>query len=144
MKMPAKVAALAVVVALSATSALGSTGSSLNGQSNWAIELRGVVPVICRVSVDASIASVSGKTEVPLGVMTQFCNAPNGYEVYATHASGLSSATIMVAGVRVPLSDSGVTLIDTSASAAVTDKDLVLDLGESGQLTNLSLSIVPR
>jgi hypothetical protein len=141
-----KIAGAAVFSLATASSAIGSAPASLNGAAAYTMDVRGFVPVVCRVSVDQSLVRPAEKqAQIQLGTLQEFCNSPNGYEVWVDHAPGLHTAAFYVDGRRVPASPQGSTLISTSSNAAIRSHDLALDLGEAGALPpSLSLRIVAR
>lgn len=129
---------IAASAAALAGPAFGDSGASLDGKSGYGVKLEGVVPVICRVSVDRQ-APEGGSAD--LGAMTEFCNSPGGYQVWVDHAA-LEGAALTVDGERVDLSAAGSTLISASATAAFRIRKLSLE-AKDGQLAALSLRIVP-
>jgi hypothetical protein len=126
---------------LAAVALAAATASvAIAAPAEYELRLEGHVPVICRVSLDAGSAAASGATD--LGRMTEFCNNAAGYDVWLTHAQGLSDAAIYVDGRKVALSASGQTLISHSATAASTAHQLRLDPGaDAGQVGDISLRI---
>jgi hypothetical protein len=110
----------------------------------YRIDIVGTVPVICGVQSSEISADMANPSNVDLGQLSEFCNDPNGYEVWADYAPGVGSASINVDGKLVPLSSTGSTLIGSSRTAARQTRRLGLDLGEDRQrLTTISMRIVP-
>ena len=103
------------------------------------IQITGTVSVICKINGNAQ-QTLSGP-QTDLGSITEFCNSPGGYQVWVDYAPGIGGQTLYVDGRAVPLSDSGSTMIDSSANAAVQNRSLTLT--GTGALTSLSMRIVP-
>jgi hypothetical protein len=141
-----KLAGAAVFVLATASSAIGDTPGRLAGAATYTIELRGYVPVVCRVSMDQTlIQPIDKHAQIPLGTLHEFCNSPNGYEVWVDHAPGLQTAAFYVDGKRVPFSPHGSTLVSDSRNAAIRNHELALDTGKNGaEPASLSLRIVAR
>ena len=133
---------LVAAAALAATlPAQGSTPGVAVGSGQYSIGISGIVPVICRASVDATIISPS-VGEVSLGALNEFCNSPGGYEVYADYSPAFAGASLVVDGARVPLSQSGTTRVSGSSNAAINARSLALDLPEGVSGGNISFRIV--
>jgi hypothetical protein len=123
---------------LLATSAFaGATGN----QGGFSLDLEGVVPVICKASVNAARAP-AGAGHVDLGKLSEFCNNPGGYQVWVDYSPELANATLLVDGQSVPLSASGATMISGSSTAAVAVHDLALDLPDGGAQGSISVRVV--
>lgn len=109
----------------------------------YSISISGFVPVVCRASVGASVVT-STRSTINLGGLNEFCNSPNGYEVFADYAPGLSAATLMVDGQKVNLSNDGSTRISKSNTAAIASRSLELDLTKVQDASGaISFRIVP-
>ena len=127
------------MILAAAFTALAATTASA-APASYELRLEGHVPVICRVSLDATTASSAEPSD--LGRMTEFCNSASGYEVRLTHAQGLTDAAVYVDGQKIQLSSSGVTLISRSSTAASQSHSLRLDPGaDAGQVGDLSVNI---
>ena len=125
---------------MAAMAFLGLASSAVAAPNTYELRLEGHVPVICRVDLQASGASADHATY--LGRMTEFCNSAAGYDVWLSHAQGLSGAAVYVDGQKIQLSASGQTLISHSATAASRSHVLRLDPGaDAGQVGDLSLRI---
>lgn len=107
----------------------------------YSIELRGHVPVICRASLrDALVTPQRGHAR--LGAMNEFCNNPNGYEIYADHSPELAGAVLVVDGVEMKLARQGGTRIARSDRAAARSRSLELRLPEGANAGSISFRIV--
>ena len=123
---------------VAAVAACGFVNAANAAPGGYELRIEGHVPVICRVDLENGSAPAGQATD--LGRMSEFCNNAAGYEVWLSHAQGLSSAAVYVDGQRIALSPTGSTLISHSATAASTVHDLRLDPG-ADQVGNLSLRI---
>jgi hypothetical protein len=120
MKTLTKLAAAAAVMA----SGLGVATAAGAGAAEWTIQVRGYVPLICNVQLDGQpSADNSNGKKVHLGQLNELCNNGNGYTVYATTPAGVGGEFI-VGNTHVPVSSSGVTKIDQSATAAAVKQQL--------------------
>ena len=132
------IAALAVMAALAAPAANSSVPYRIDGGYTFKIE--GFVPVICRATIDGSHV-VPSEGVVHLGTMNEFCNNGSGYQVWATHSASLAGSTMSVDGLEVQLSPSGETLLSQSSSAAVAQRQLVLNLADGTSSGSLSVRV---
>lgn len=130
---------------LLATVMIGGSASAQPGDAapsaSYSIGITGYVPVTCRASLDATVVPTqSGATS--LGNLQEFCNSPNGYQVFVDNSPELANATLIVGGRKVLLSESGSTLVSASAGPAITMNDVVLQ-SANGASGYLSFRIVP-
>lgn len=133
------IAALSSLVAVNAS----AVDQGLNVQpGRFTLGISGFVPVICRASVDAT-AVPAAAGEVSLGTLSEFCNNPNGYEVYADHSAGLAGGSIVVGGQKMPLSETGSTRIRQSDRARIDSNGLSLEMPEGVTSGQISFRIVP-
>ena len=113
------------------------------GSGRYVLGITGFVPVICRASVDAtSVPAAAG--EVSLGTLSEFCNSANGYEIYADHSAALAGGSIVVAGQKIPLSETGSTRIRMSDHAAIQSNEVSLEVPEGATSGQIAFRIVPR
>jgi hypothetical protein len=132
---------LALALAAVASSPAASTSmNSFSGTASYSLTLRGFVPVICRVSVTPSSASAETGVQ-DLGELKEFCNAPDGYDVFIAHTGEANGAAVIVDGQQIALSDTGETKISTSSTAAFRDRSLQLALNDDSQLTGLTFDV---
>jgi hypothetical protein len=109
----------------------------------YSLSISGFVPVICRATVGANVVPSTNAT-VSLGGLNEFCNSPNGYEVYADYAPNLAAATLLVDGQTVNLSRTGSTRVSKSNTAAIASRSLELDLSKVQNASGaISFRIVP-
>lgn len=118
----------AVIAALSfpaqADTGIGSSASTT-------IRLHAVVPVLCRVQLDAAPGLPDEAGIVQLGHADEFCNAPRGYRVVVQHSQDLEGAALISGGVRIPLSPSGETVLTDSFHPDLRRVELAADLGDN-------------
>lgn len=133
-----------VLAALAVTGNAAAVAPGVDVNSGqYSISISGFVPVVCHASVGANMVPSTNST-VNLGGLTEFCNSPNGYEVFADYAPGLSAATLMVDGQKVNLSNGGSTRISKSNTAAIASRSLELDLSKVQNANGaISFRIVP-
>ena len=130
-KLPAALCALALAGSASATGAYDS----------YKIRITGFVPVICHATLDASMVPTE-EGQVSLGALNEFCNSPNGYQVYVDSSPELADASLIVDGEAFDLSENGSTLVSTSSHANIASRDVALDLPEGVEGGSLSVRIV--
>lgn len=130
---------IAVAISLAAA-ALASTPSL--AEVSKTIYLRADVPVICNVQFQPAGQPGSGGI-VALGTTEEFCNAPRGYRVILQHPAHMTGAFVLSGVRRIPLSESGETVVADSDLPAIETRRLALDLGErgNGRLQRLGLRI---
>ena len=125
-----------IVYTALAASALVSTGAAATsldaGPAGFTIEMTGHVPTICYAEVQLDVARP--------GLMNEFCNGANGYEIYAEHSPELADAVLVVDGVEVPLSASGPTRVSRSDHADIATRSLELRLPDGRTAPNGTLS----
>lgn len=112
------------------------------GSSRYVLGITGFVPVICRASVDVTSVPVTAG-EVSLGTLNEFCNNANGYAIYADHSAALAGGSIIVAGQKVPLSETGSTRIRMSDRAAIQSNGVSLEVPEGVSSAQIAFRIVP-
>jgi len=129
-------ALIAVAVPAASGTALASEGTTLH------VGVSGFVPVMCRATVNANIVTAKdGYAE--LGQLTEFCNSPRGYAVYADHSPELDDVSLIVDGKTVPLQAEGSTLISQSSEAAITHRTVALSTPADRSTGTITFRIVP-
>ncbi|WP_025559977.1 hypothetical protein [Sphingomonas sp. UNC305MFCol5.2] len=111
------------------------------GSAQYSIGISGFVPVICRATVDAT-AVPTQPGQVSLGSLNEFCNNPNGYEVYADYSPNLAKASLLVDGKKVPLGNAGSTRVSKSNRAGIVARSVSLDLPTDVQSGSISFRVV--
>ena len=109
------------------------------------IEIRGIVPTICRVEFNQPAAPVSDNV-VELGQMLQFCNNMEGYRIVVVHPDGLQGATLTVDGEQVPVTSGSETVLVDSDHPVYRHSDVRLQLASAStdNLPALSFRIEPK
>jgi hypothetical protein len=131
-----------VALAVAGNASAVAPGVDVNS-GQYSISVSGFVPVVCRASVGATVVPSTGSV-VNLGGLNEFCNSPNGYEVYADYAAGLANATLKVDGQKINLSRDGSTRISKSNTAAIATRSIELDLSKVQNANGaISFRIVP-
>jgi len=141
MRMSLMAASVAGIFALTTSATALAPGVGV-GSGQFAVQLVGYVPVICRASVDSSFVSPSAGT-VSLGSLKEFCNSPSGYRVHADYSPSLARAKLIVGGKTVPLDKDGTSVISQSNRAAITTQNLSLDLPKGVEAGAISFRIEP-
>lgn len=119
-------------------------GTAQAEPSTTRINIRGIVPTICRVEFSQA-AVATGEDRVDLGQMTQLCNNIEGYRVIVQHPAGLSGAHFSVDGVEAPLSSGTETVLVDSNDPAYRTSGVSLHLASaSAELSALSFRIEPK
>lgn len=129
-----------IVLAASVAATAGSPVAADPGQ--YTLHISGVVPVVCRATIENSIVP-SDTAAASLGTLNEFCNSPNGYQIYVDHSPELANSRLVVNGQQVRLNDNGSTLIVQSDTPARRSRNLVLNLPKGKTAGNLSFRIVP-
>ncbi|WP_423603653.1 hypothetical protein [Sphingomonas sp. MS122] len=132
-------AALSSFVAVNA-SAINPALDVASGR--YTLGITGFVPVICRASVDATSVPVAAG-EVSLGTLSEFCNSPNGYEIYADHSDALAKGSLIIGGQKVQLSQQGSTRIRKTNRAGIANNGVTLEVPKGVTSAQISFRIVP-
>lgn len=134
------IAALAVSTLFAGAAFAGSLGSAAE-QNTFTLELRGYVPVICRAEVSATQVGTQSN-QVSLGQLNEFCNDPNGYQVWVDYSPNLADGALLVDGQRVNLTTAGSVMVSSSNQPSIAAHDLALDLPQSGAQGSVSIRVV--
>ena len=129
---------------LIATAMIGGPANAVPdapGSSSYSIGITGFVPVICRASVDTTVVSNNAGSN-NLGNLNEFCNSPNGYQVFVEASPELANATIVIDGNSVPLAANGPTLISSSSGPSIVSHQLVLQTPAGNTNGSLSIRVV--
>lgn len=119
--------------------------SGLRNTSSTQIQINAFVPVICHVNLDIQVSAADDTGVANLGTASEFCNAPRGYRVLIQHPAGLEGAALISDGQRIPLSQSGETVITDVSHADIRKVALAADLGdEPSRFRSLSIRIEAR
>jgi hypothetical protein len=116
---------------IAAVSFPAQADSGFGRSASTTIRLRAVVPVLCRVELNAQPGMPDEEGVVQLGVANEFCNAPRGYRVVVQHAQNLEGAALISGGLRIPLSQTGETVLTDSSHPDLRQVSLAADLGDT-------------
>lgn len=133
--------ALASALALATPVEANAPGVEL-GATRFSVGVVGFVPVICRASLDAGMVPI-GTGTAKLGTLNEFCNSPGGYRVVATYSPSLASGRLMVDGSAIELDGTGSVVVSQSDHAAMTNRDLSLELSQDVTSGSLDFRIEP-
>lgn len=101
--------------------------------------------VVAHVPLECAVSPFMVRGETPTsisGVFNEGCNAPGGYEVYATIPDG---AQVEAMDFYDPAPSTGVVKVSASASAGVRQRSLKISFsGPALNAGEIRLSIVPR
>lgn len=114
-------------VSFHSSSSYGDSRTIALNSGTYQISIRGLVPVICRVSVNEKVRPAGGVL-VDLGSMSEFCNSANGYIVYVDHTPDVVGAIMIVDGRRIELNPHGSTAIYQSNGPGNRTHKISLDL----------------
>jgi hypothetical protein len=109
--------------------------------AQYSIGISGFVPVVCHATVDAAMVPAQSG-QVSLGSLNEFCNSPNGYEVYADYSPNMAKASLLVDGQKVPLGKDGTTRVTKSNRAGIAAHAVSLDLPKGVEPGTISFRIV--
>lgn len=127
-----------VTSAVVAVAALAATPSS--GSINRTIYLHAFVPVYCNVELTPSLGGEGGDGIIDLGQSQEFCNAPRGYRIILEHPTDLAQAAVISDAIRIPLSETGETILADSDQPGIQLRNLALDPGQGhGSISRLGL-----
>lgn len=127
---------------LAAATVISSGVGAQAADATYEIDITGYVPVVCNVQTSASTVPL-GSTTVDLGSVSEFCNDPNGYQVWIDYAPGVNDASVTVDGNQIQLASTGSTMISQSNTAARYVRQVSLNTGGDSRLTSVSMRIVP-
>ncbi len=106
------------------------------------IYLHATVPVYCNVELFPSGMGSSGNGLIPLGTSQELCNSPRGYRIILDHPANMALAAVVSDTSRIPLSQSGETVLWDSDQPGFEQRQLSLDLGDySEAVSRLGLRI---
>ncbi len=111
-------------LAITAMAATPSAGSVSN-----TIHLRAHVPIYCNVDLVATPTITPLNGVVSLGMSQEFCNSPRGYRIILQHPTDMAGAAALSDAYRIPLSQSGETVLSDSDQPGFHLRQLALDLG---------------
>jgi len=119
--------------AVSALAVFGLVGGSAPaGAESGGYMLSALVPASCQVSHSQNQFAMAG-AGVPLGELSEYCNAAHGYELVVSYAPGTMQGAILSLGDdRVVLNGSGQAVISRASGARIRHRALTAIPGEAG------------
>jgi hypothetical protein len=112
------------------------------GAASTTIRLSAFVPIYCNVELLPAPSATGAGGVINLGTSRELCNAPHGYRIILQHPADMVDAAIISDANRIPLSQSGETVIWNSDQPGLELRQLALDLGkETGAIKRLGLRI---
>lgn len=93
------------------------------------IYLRAFVPIYCNVELLPSDSPAGHEGVIALGTSHELCNSPHGYRIILEHPANLVDAAVISDTTRIPLSQSGETVVWNSDQPGLESRQLALDLG---------------
>jgi hypothetical protein len=133
--------ALVAAFAVASSAAQAADPHVAVNSAQYTIGISGFVPVVCRATVDAAMVPAQGG-QVSLGSLNEFCNSPNGYEVYADYSANMAKASLLIDGQKVPLGKDGTVRVTKSNRAAIAAHAVSLDLPKGVEPGTISFRIV--
>ncbi len=120
---------LSVSTALAAMLMLGAGRGVAGDGVGLEIESEGRVSLVCTLDFEAGIVSPQSAGTVDLGLVSEFCNAGNGYRVLMSFdPDQLAGARAELGGEAVRLGQSGLAILSRSPTANVRQRPLSLSL----------------
>ncbi|WP_243451035.1 hypothetical protein [Sphingosinicella sp. CPCC 101087] len=102
-------------IGLATAAAAFTLSSAPLGAESRSFLIRARVPVVCQVQFRPIGATPIDGTTIPLGEISEFCNAPGGYELVVNYAPGTMQGAVIVAGEdQVVLNGSGQAILTRS------------------------------
>ncbi len=126
-----------------AIAAIPMAAQAETGNASTQLTIRGHVPVICRLSFEASSRNPT-RNSVELGNLNELCNSARGYVVVAIHDTGVRNAFLNVGGLgRKALSSTGRTVVYDSANPGIAQRNIVLH-ASAGAVQHITFAIEPK
>ncbi|WP_374523750.1 hypothetical protein [Sphingopyxis sp.] len=123
--MKAKIAALTAACGLALTAG-GAKAESIG------YNLQAFVPVACSLRFEAA-PSVSADGTARLGMLREYCNAPNGYQILLNYSAGsLRGAVVSVGAESIILDGSGQAIVPGALGPKIQTRDLAITPGAGG------------
>ena len=128
----AAVAAALVWTAVAAAPASAASGIGLYGQA----------PLVCSAGIAAAPAAAATTPGAPLalGQLNEFCNDPDGFDVWIDYPASLSTASLIVDGQAEQLSADGTIVVSHASNPGQASLSLAL----SGQPTSGPIALTVR
>jgi hypothetical protein len=116
-----------------ATVSLIASFAAPASSENVGFNLTARVPVTCQVRYQGSGLSKTPNGGILLGQLTEYCNAPSGYQLLVSYTPGtLRGATLIAGEDRVVLSGSGQAVLSRATGPRKRSRPLAAVPGVSG------------
>ncbi|WP_428678330.1 hypothetical protein [Sphingopyxis sp.] len=121
----------AKLAVLSAACGLALTAGGANAES-IGYNLQAIVPVACSLRFESS-PSIFADGSARLGMLREYCNAPNGYQIVLNYSTGsLRGAVVNVGAASVVLDGSGQAIVPGAFGPKIQTRDLAITPGANG------------
>lgn len=117
-------------VVMPAVLAMAFLSASPTGAVPITIYLRAHVPIYCNVELFPALTPAGEGGVINLGTSQELCNSPHGYRVILQHPADMVDAAVISDANRIPLSQSGETIVWDSDQPGLEQRQLALDLGD--------------
>ena len=121
-----------LLVVMTPSAALAQTSLSLTGQAQ----------LVCSAGIDGQ-AAASGQAPISLGQLKEFCNDPDGYDVWIDYPASLVGDSLVIDGSSVPLTDEGTVRVSHAGGAGAAIHTLALDAPNAGGAISLTVRMDP-
>lgn len=117
-----------------ALASLLAVASASAGAESASFHLQATVPVSCFVRhMPTGVPVANAGNPVALGQISEFCNAPGGYEVVVNYAAGtMQGAVLSVGDEQVVLNGSGQAVISRAQGPRIRQRALTAMPGANG------------
>ena len=129
---------IAVLVAACALQAFPAAAAPSNDAT---VTMTGIVPTQCEASFAGAPDRADGD-RIDLGLLTRRCNNAEGYRLILHSPSTLAGAVFVLGNRRVPLSDSGETVVIDSDRDERSTEPAHIELGAAPPPESLQLRLV--
>jgi hypothetical protein len=126
-------------MALLLAALLASPGAAL---ADTAVGMRGAAPLVCSAGIDPTIEPSTGGP-LDLGKLTEFCNAPQGFEVWIDYPAELAGGVLRVDGHAIVLQSAGTVRVDRADGPTGQSHVLTLDHAQPGHALSLTVRMLP-
>lgn len=132
----------AKLAALTAACGIALTAGGANAEQSMGYNLQAIVPVACSLRFKSS-PSVFSDGSARLGMLREYCNAPNGYQVVVNYSAGsLRGAVVSVGSESVVLDGSGQAIVPGAFGPKIQTRDLAITPGANGfDASSLNLAV---
>jgi hypothetical protein len=104
--------------------------------------LAGQAQLVCRAGIAPSAAAAPG-AQIALGQLNEFCNDPDGFDVWIDYPTSLSSASLIVDGKSQNLSKTGTIRVSHASRPGQASLSLALNGSRISGPISLTVRVVP-